>query len=364
MELVEGSPSLVVLRALVGPLKPPSPRGLLGLRQVAHHVLAFVPLATLDPGSITECSLVPRADLCRRRRSPARLQRCPGLVPSMTAILNLERPPPDPTDQSVYDLDESAQTAGLSSGRRSHKASEKQFVHRAIRTEFLVAPKRNRPPRCELEAPEPAPAGHPDGRIAPVSPAPQRRLLSCDRERLHFLVERLLHGINASGINARIISTFESNSSPRVFLPAQDLDLTQSDFLVSSPNVTDCSSWLLSLTGLMLFLPIPSNHRVWSRFNFRLAHIRELDYFFAEDSPRNGWMASAAAPQSRLRGRLRLRARTRDLNFPAVEPLPACSRRRSQPGTAPARSHRPERLPNRSDSGASGSSTLGAGSRR
>ena len=61
MELVEGSPSLVVLRALVGPLKPLAPRGLLGLRQVAHHVLAFVPLATLDPGSITECSLDCRA---------------------------------------------------------------------------------------------------------------------------------------------------------------------------------------------------------------------------------------------------------------------------------------------------------------
>ena len=32
MELFKGRPSFVVLRALVGPLKPPSPHGLLGLR--------------------------------------------------------------------------------------------------------------------------------------------------------------------------------------------------------------------------------------------------------------------------------------------------------------------------------------------
>ena len=61
MELFEGRPGFVVLRALVRTLKPLALRGLLGLRQVAHHVLAFVPLAALDQGSITECPLDCRA---------------------------------------------------------------------------------------------------------------------------------------------------------------------------------------------------------------------------------------------------------------------------------------------------------------
>jgi hypothetical protein len=41
----------LVGRLPVGPLEPGSPRFLVGLRQVADNVLAFMPLAPLDFGS-------------------------------------------------------------------------------------------------------------------------------------------------------------------------------------------------------------------------------------------------------------------------------------------------------------------------
>ena len=49
-ELAQGGSSLGIRRPLVGLLQPPTSGRLLSLREIPHHVLAFVPLTTLDQG--------------------------------------------------------------------------------------------------------------------------------------------------------------------------------------------------------------------------------------------------------------------------------------------------------------------------
>ena len=88
--------------------------------------------------------------------------------------------------------------------------------------------------------------------------------------------------INPNGTNARIISTFESTSSP-----VYSSRLTT----WTSPSTRDFLRFLTERNRLLIsapfsyrldvLFPMPSNHRVWSGFNFRLrlAHFLVLNLF-------------------------------------------------------------------------------------
>ena len=66
-EPVEGRLRLGVARLLVGCLELPPPRGLLGRREVAHHILSLVPLTALHQRLRAEDRLAPSAGPSRHR---------------------------------------------------------------------------------------------------------------------------------------------------------------------------------------------------------------------------------------------------------------------------------------------------------